>query len=87
MMMMLKKSGLDFQLNKGFVSLLRGGISDNLNHKKTAQMSSRKKHDEYHDDSILIMILYDGAEQKNFGSQEKDYSYLSNKIKEDEMSS
>ena len=41
MMRMLKKSGLDFPLNKGFVSQLLGGISDNLNHKKSAQMSSR----------------------------------------------
>ena len=36
-----EKSGLDFPLNKGFVSQLQGGISDNLNHKKSAQMSSR----------------------------------------------
>ena len=49
MMRMLKKSGLDFPLNKGFVSQLLGGISDNLNHKKSAQMSSRWKHDDFKD--------------------------------------
>ena len=48
-MMMMKKSGLDFPLNKGFVSQLLGGISDNLNHKKSAQMSSRWKHDDFKD--------------------------------------
>ena len=32
-----RSQGLDFPLNKGFVSQLRGGISDNLNHKKSAK--------------------------------------------------
>ena len=32
-----RSQGLDFPLNKGFVSQLREGISDNLNHKKSAQ--------------------------------------------------
>ena len=83
---MVKKSGLDFPLNKGFVSQFWEGISDNLNHKKSAQMPSQRKHDEYYDylklssesasrkGEIVMMLLV--PHHKKFAQMSSQYSSL-----------